>query len=272
MPLIQSGSKKAVSENIRRLRSEGRSEDQAVAIALRIARDHSRKGLATGGAATDAAPAIYGLVDSAVPGRTDRHNTDLDSGAYVLPADVVAGIGQGNSLAGGAVLNRMFNNSPLGIAPPTLAKARPAAAAPKGYTPPNLVSQMGNLTNAAKTAYDNRDDGDDEEDPSTPDAPSAAPSAVMADTPAPAGPEEETAAKGGKIHGKVKAVIAGGEYVLTPDQIAYGPRLGGLDPDDHDPKHYAKALARGHAILDSFVLARRAKDIKTLKSLPKPKK
>jgi hypothetical protein len=49
-----------------------------------------------------------GPIMSAVPGRTDRHPLDVPSGAYVLPADHVSSLGQGNTQAGMHILNRMF--------------------------------------------------------------------------------------------------------------------------------------------------------------------
>lgn len=53
-----------------------------------------------------------GLVNSLVPGRTDQLPIDLQSGAYVLPADVVAAMGQGNTLAGGQILDQIFTQPP----------------------------------------------------------------------------------------------------------------------------------------------------------------
>jgi hypothetical protein len=43
MPLIKSKSKKAVSTNIKRLKSEGYPQDQSVAIALNVSRKSSAK-------------------------------------------------------------------------------------------------------------------------------------------------------------------------------------------------------------------------------------
>lgn len=40
------------------------------------------------------------MLQSSVPGRTDKLPLKVPSGSYVLPADVVAGVGQGNSAAG----------------------------------------------------------------------------------------------------------------------------------------------------------------------------
>lgn len=55
-----------------------------------------------------------GLFKSAVPGRTDKLDTLVPGGAYVVPADVVSGLGQGNTMAGSAVLDKMFSTAPFG--------------------------------------------------------------------------------------------------------------------------------------------------------------
>jgi len=49
-----------------------------------------------------------GPVHSGVAGRTDHIPTHVPSGSFVIPADVVSGIGEGNSLAGFRHLKRMF--------------------------------------------------------------------------------------------------------------------------------------------------------------------
>lgn len=46
-----------------------------------------------------------GLVHSATPGRADLVGARLRQGSYVLPADVVSGLGQGNTLAGAKILH-----------------------------------------------------------------------------------------------------------------------------------------------------------------------
>jgi hypothetical protein len=56
-----------------------------------------------------------GMLHSSVPGRTDKLNLDVPSGSYVIPADITSGLGQGNSLAGGKVLDTMFNKGPYGM-------------------------------------------------------------------------------------------------------------------------------------------------------------
>lgn len=105
MPLIKSASPQAKSENIRReMASGGKKQSQAVAIALDVARRASR---AAGGAVT-------GPLIGDIPGRTDHKPIKVPDGAYVLPADVVSGLGEGNTFAGMKSLDNMFKAGPYG--------------------------------------------------------------------------------------------------------------------------------------------------------------
>jgi len=56
-----------------------------------------------------------GMIKSAVPGRTDNLNLNVPSGSYIIPADIPSALGQGNSTAGGAILDKMFNKGPYGM-------------------------------------------------------------------------------------------------------------------------------------------------------------
>ena len=56
-----------------------------------------------------------GYLSSSVPGRTDKLPISVPSGAYVVPADIVSSMGQGNSNAGAQILSKMFTTGPLGI-------------------------------------------------------------------------------------------------------------------------------------------------------------
>jgi hypothetical protein len=53
-----------------------------------------------------------GPIKSHVKGRTDHIPISVPSGAYVVPADVVSGMGQGNSDAGHLALAQRFNLTP----------------------------------------------------------------------------------------------------------------------------------------------------------------
>jgi hypothetical protein len=57
-----------------------------------------------------------GMIRSPVGGRTDHIPVTVPSGSYVLPADHVSHLGQGNSLSGGKVLDHMFGLNAPGMA------------------------------------------------------------------------------------------------------------------------------------------------------------
>lgn len=54
-------------------------------------------------------PVPGGLIQSNVAGRTDRLPIAVPRNAYVIPADVVSGLGQGNSSAGGILINKILH-------------------------------------------------------------------------------------------------------------------------------------------------------------------
>lgn len=139
-----------------------------------------------------------GPIHSSVSGRTDHLPMHVPSGSYVLPADIVSGLGEGNTIAGFRHARRMFTGTPYG----------------GGATP---YGQSG-------------------------------------------GPYGEHLAEGGEAEGDdegVPIVAAGGEYVLSPDEVR-GVGRGDLDT--------------GHRVLDEFVKRYRAQTVKTLTNLPGPKK
>jgi len=116
-----------------------------------------------------------GPIPSNVCGRTDHLPVNVPTGAYVLTADIVSALGEGNTIAGFDTLNKFFGKQQYVVGSP-----------------------------------------------------------------------------------KTEVVVAGGEYVLTPQSIAN--RIGGGDLD------------AGHDVLDQFILKYRAKTIKALKALPGPKR
>ena len=116
MPLIKSGSESGFKDNVRTLMGEvGKSKhvqspQQALAISYAIKRRANR---ASGGFNPARAPHVpkaphVGPIISAVPGRTDKHEMDVPSASYVIPAHAVSHLGQSNTLAGMKVLNGMF--------------------------------------------------------------------------------------------------------------------------------------------------------------------
>lgn len=125
-------------------------------------------------------PFNAGLLRAARPagGRTDTLPVDVPSGCYVIPADIVSSLGEGDTEAGTAALDRMFGHS----------------------------ARVGK-------------------------------------------------ALGGDVGERVPIIAAGGEYIVSPEDVA---ALGGGD------------LKRGHDELDRFVKRQRAKTVKTLSKLPGP--
>src|ERR1019366_4073347 len=53
-------------------------------------------------------PVHIGPIHSAVAGRTDHIPLDVPSGSYVIPADIVSGLGEGNTMAGYEKLNQRY--------------------------------------------------------------------------------------------------------------------------------------------------------------------
>jgi hypothetical protein len=56
-----------------------------------------------------------GFIDSSVAGRTDALPLAVPADSHVIPADVVSGIGEGNSLHGAQMLDQMFHSGRLGM-------------------------------------------------------------------------------------------------------------------------------------------------------------
>jgi hypothetical protein len=111
MPLKKGSSKKAISSNIKELVHTGRPQKQAIAIAL----SESRKHRAFGGHTpqfmsppkTAGIKAHVGPIHSPVAGRTDHLPMHVPSGAYVIPADIISAMGEGNTMAGFKIMNEI---------------------------------------------------------------------------------------------------------------------------------------------------------------------
>lgn len=135
MPLKPGSSKKVISENISEFHGgktynatkakfgKAKADKQAIAVALSTARKYGKAG---GGASTIANMAMKGstiklgregMLNSTIPGRTDKLPMKVKAGSYVLPADIPSALGQGNTMAGGEILKKMFSSGPYGMFP-----------------------------------------------------------------------------------------------------------------------------------------------------------
>jgi hypothetical protein len=136
---------------------------------------------------------FHGPIHSPVAGRTDHLPMHVASGSYVIPADIISSMGEGNTMAGFRSAKKIFSK-PAGM--------------PYGQGALPYGAGGDHLKNGGHT-------------------------------------------------GAVPVVVAGGEYVIHPDDVTH---IGGGD------------MENGHRILDSFVKKQRAKTVKTLQNLPGPKK
>lgn len=192
MPLKPGSSQDTISENIAEMVRAGHPQDQAVAAALNTARDSRKRG--------GRIKVHKGPIHSSVAGRTDHLPMHVASGSYVIPADIISALGEGNSMAGFKVAQSIFSvPGPYG----QRAGAMPYGGGSMPYGQPAPHKADGGETDA------------------------------------------------------VPIVAAGGEYVISPDEVTH---IGGGSLDD------------GHKILDAFVKKMRKKTIRTLQSLPGPKK
>jgi len=101
MPLKPGSSRETISHNIAEMIKAGHPKDQAIAAALRTA----RQGRATGGSVK----VHKGPIHSSVAGRTDHLPMNVASGSYVIPADIISAMGEGNSMAGFKVAKDIFS-------------------------------------------------------------------------------------------------------------------------------------------------------------------
>lgn len=216
MPLQKGKSQETISSNISEMVHAGHPQKQAIAAALQTARESAKGGLRM---PMPKAPKMGGRmklhtgpIHSAVAGRTDHLPMHVPSGSYVIPADIVSAMGEGNTMAGFKNIKRIFGGMPYGVK---------GGVYGQGSTP---YGQSAGLPYNA--------------------------------TSAPYGMDLPTKAEGGEVDA-VPIVAAGGEYVLSPEEVR---KVGSGD------------LETGHKVLDAFIKRYRKETIDTLKKLPGPKK
>lgn len=144
MPLIKSDSRSAISQNIK-TESKTKPHKQAVAIALSVAR---RAHKADGGGV------FKGYIPGTTGGRTDNKPISVESGSYVVPSDILSGLGEGNSHAGWAALANEYglNSAPAKADGGPVGEPTPiVAASGEGVIPPaSIIAKHGDLETGHK--------------------------------------------------------------------------------------------------------------------------
>lgn len=126
MPLKKGKSQATISSNISEMIHAGHPRDQAIAAALSTARKTKAEGGPFADLSYTKGDMSYvkpderymkhmvheGPIHSSVAGRTDHLPMNVKSGSYVIPADIISAMGEGNSMAGFKVARRMFSSKP----------------------------------------------------------------------------------------------------------------------------------------------------------------
>ena len=204
MPLQRGTSKTVIGNNIAEMEDAGHKPSQAIAAALstarrsgaKIPRKHAAMGARNlplqGAPGSGANEHVFaGPLHSHVPGRTDKINLNVQPGSYVVPADVVSSIGEGNTLAGSAVLKVFFGQQGL----------TGDVKAPEGR--PNLMERHLERHEMLPPSI---------KMPSVSGGTGAGAQGGFADGGAGAGDDPQT-------QGAIPVVVAGGEHIITPGEI-----------------------------------------------------
>lgn len=92
-----------------------------------------------------------GFLKSSIPGRTDHIPTQAPAGSYVVPADVISGLGEGNSLAGAKVMQQILASGPWGTPQHQMrGGGKGIPGAPSGRTPPEALAKGGEVGQPTK--------------------------------------------------------------------------------------------------------------------------
>jgi len=137
MPLLPGKSQQTISSNIGEMVHAGHPQQQAIAAALETARKSAVGGSQMMSKAPQMMPRMMpppdekqtmangmprlnerqtmadgkihsGAIDSPVAGRTDHLPVHVASGSYVIPADIISAMGEGNTAAGFKVAKMIF--------------------------------------------------------------------------------------------------------------------------------------------------------------------
>jgi hypothetical protein len=229
--------------------------------------------ISNGGSPIDA-KCHTGIIHMAVGGRTDHLPMNVYANSYVLPADVVSGLGEGNTLAGAKIIDHMFSGPSLQrlanktVKDPLKRASGGETAARDDSGPTYLASPSGfSLAPSPKLSFGAIDMMGTPYGVKSTDTRASAPRYPEAkyswryNPPKPGEKPQPQMARGGMADDRslqpVEIVAAGGEYVVPPEVVR---ALGHGDAE------------RGHEWLDTFVKSSRSHIIKTMKNLPGPKK
>jgi hypothetical protein len=124
MPLLPGKSQQTISSNIGEMVHAGHPQQQAIAAALETARKSAAGGQQMMPKGPQMMPRMMppvdekqtmadgkihsGAIDSPVAGRTDHLPVHVASGSYVIPADIISAMGEGNTAAGFKVAKMIF--------------------------------------------------------------------------------------------------------------------------------------------------------------------
>lgn len=155
MPLKSGSSQKTISSNISEMIHAGHPQKQAIAAALETARKTRAEGGMNMGTTTvtttkpipffgsgepskveysKPAHMIHtGPIHSPVAGRTDHLPMNVKSGSYVIPADIISAMGEGNTMAGFKIARKMFSSKPYSQAKQPYAEGEQPYAEGKPY-------------------------------------------------------------------------------------------------------------------------------------------
>ena len=123
MPLKKGSSQKTISGNISEMMHAGHPQNQVIAAALNVARSGKGHGGDNFGSNKTTTMSFFGNpnsgtekihsgpIHSPVAGRTDHLPMHVKSGSYVIPADIISAMGEGNSMAGFKVAKDIFGQS-----------------------------------------------------------------------------------------------------------------------------------------------------------------
>ena len=216
-----------------------------------------------------------GPLHSTVAGRTDHLPSQVPNGSFVLPADIVSGLGEGNTMSGFKAAKRMFEGAHREFGGTPYAGSNGPYGQGTGLPYAIGHASGGVIGRNEKQTLIGPGTEEWQRGPGVgmPDSENAVTGPTM-----PGGDNQSfqeqlennrnrqdiidqhigtEMAKGGQVDQAVPVAVAGGEHVLAPHEVAFAG-MGDVEA--------------GHKALEAFVLRQRAKLIKTLKGLPGPKR